>query len=170
MDKAANGQGIDKLWARRKIAEYEGQYFLSEDWNSLDKSITQTAIDYHLVSRFTSLVAVDVTPSRPLNKELISKDIPLNLPEGWDFDKVFGEAYSDTPPPLQDASLDQTHDLISMKPTQLAMSSESAKSIPLPATATTAELRLIAGLFLLLLSLFVLLLTRKRKTERQSRA
>jgi hypothetical protein len=41
-------------------------------------------------SRLTSLVAIDVTPSRPLNDGLNSARV-LNLPDGWDYDKVFGE-------------------------------------------------------------------------------
>lgn len=168
--KAANGQGIDKLWARRKIAEYEGQYFLNDDWSSLDKLITQTALNYHLVSRLTSLVAVDITPSRPLDESLVSQDLPLNLPDGWDFNKVFGEGYSTLPAPAKDTSLDQAHNLILMKPTQVAMNGGNQKSLPLPSTATTAELKIIAGFILLFLSIVLLVFTRKSSPKPEGQA
>ena len=46
--------------------------------------------DHHLVSRYTSLVAVDVTPSRPGREGLTTRPVPTNLPAGWDFGSVFG--------------------------------------------------------------------------------
>ena len=49
------------------------------------------ALAHHLVSKYTSLVAVDKTPVRPKEDELKSAAIPTNLPEGWEYDKVFGE-------------------------------------------------------------------------------
>jgi Ca-activated chloride channel homolog len=35
------------------------------------------------VTRLTSLVAVDQTPSRPAGARLSRADVPLNLPAGW---------------------------------------------------------------------------------------
>ena len=55
-----------------------------------DKRILALALEHHLVTRLTSLVAVDKTPSRPDGARLTRADLPLNLPAGWDFDKVFG--------------------------------------------------------------------------------
>ncbi|MBK9595870.1 MAG: hypothetical protein IPO57_11110 [Rhodocyclales bacterium] len=34
---------------------------------------------------------MDKTPVRPKEDELKSAAIPTNLPEGWEYDKVFGE-------------------------------------------------------------------------------
>ena len=56
-----------------------------------DKTILALALEHQLVTRLTSLVAVDKTPSRPEGETLKLADLPLNLPAGWDFDKVFGE-------------------------------------------------------------------------------
>jgi len=50
--------------------------------------VLKIALQHHLVSRLTSLVAVDVTPSRPANEPLESQDVPLQLPEGWDFGRA----------------------------------------------------------------------------------
>ena len=43
------------------------------------------------MTRLTSLVAVDKTPSRPEGEPLKVSELPINLPAGWDFAKVFGE-------------------------------------------------------------------------------
>ena len=43
------------------------------------------------MTRLTSLVAVDKTPSRPEGEPLKVAELPINLPAGWDFAKVFGE-------------------------------------------------------------------------------
>ena len=62
-----------------------------------DKRILALGLDHQLVTRLTSLVAVDKTPSRPDGARLSRADLPLNLPAGWDFDKVFGESRAHRP-------------------------------------------------------------------------
>ena len=39
--------------------------------------------DFHLVTRFTSLVAVDVTPAGTPAQTCETRPVPLNLPAGW---------------------------------------------------------------------------------------
>ncbi len=58
--------GIEKLWARSKIAALEDSRVLGNDTAQIDKDVLGVALAHHLTSRLTSLVAVDVTPSRPL--------------------------------------------------------------------------------------------------------
>ena len=48
------------------------------------------ALEHHLVSSQTSLIAVDKTKSRPDGQSVSSVDMPVNLPDGWVYDKVFG--------------------------------------------------------------------------------
>ncbi len=87
--------GIATLWARNKIAslmQQKGQ----PDFDKIKSQIIETALTHHLVSAYTSLIAVDVTPIRPENSKLDSKAIPTHLPEGWDRNKVFGQAYPAT--------------------------------------------------------------------------
>ena len=50
----------------------------------------EVALQHHLVSRLSSLVAVDVTPSRRPDEALTSSAVPTNLPQGWDFEKLMG--------------------------------------------------------------------------------
>jgi len=52
------------------------------------------------VSRYTSLVAVDVTPVRPDDARLWTHALETNLPEGWDYTAVFGLGQGATPAPL----------------------------------------------------------------------
>ena len=63
--------GIGKLWARRKIEALSDQ-----------QEITQLALEHHLVSQYTSLVAVDKTPAAQL-KNCETREVPVNLAKGW---------------------------------------------------------------------------------------
>ncbi|MDQ0470964.1 marine proteobacterial sortase target protein [Labrys wisconsinensis] len=175
VDKAAPGKGLSKLWARRKIADAEVAQTLRQITpDEADKRILALALEHHLVTRLTSLVAVDRTPSRPEAERLTRADLPLNLPAGWDFDKVFGRdgeaaprpepipgqrrADVDDPVRLADASAGIA---VAVKPVQIGQGTRSAQ-VRLPQTATDAELRLAAGLALLALSLGLLLAGRRR--------
>lgn len=72
-------------------------------------------------AEYTSLIAIDDTPVRPGEASVISRNVPINLPEGWNPDRVFGPllpsnaglrhrqvypmiAALDVGPPLSDAS------------------------------------------------------------------
>lgn len=88
-------QGISTLWARNKIAALMEQK-RDNEFESIKQLIIDTALEHHLVSKFTSLVAVDVTPVRPLDKSLDSHAIPTHLPAGWDHKKVFGQPFPAT--------------------------------------------------------------------------
>ncbi len=60
---AGEKNGLDVLWARRKIAQLSRDRLTHYDAHTLNKQIEQLALEHHLVSEFTSLVAVDVTPT-----------------------------------------------------------------------------------------------------------
>jgi len=51
------------LWARAKIADLEERRFDRASAAGIDAEILKTALDHNIVSRLTSLVAVDITPS-----------------------------------------------------------------------------------------------------------
>jgi Ca-activated chloride channel family protein len=169
--KAAEGTGLSKLWARRKITDAEMARRLRQATaEEIDKRILGLALEHHLVSRLTSLVAVDATPSRPEGARLTRAELPLNLPAGWDFDKVFGvECKANDPPALQplERRADAGNLPAPVKPAAvpaaakpLAIASAQSAGVALPKTATDAELKLLAGLLLLALS-FLLVLSRR---------
>ncbi len=157
--KASEGSGIAKLWARRKIEDIEANAYAFNDKAWLDKEIEKVALANHLVSRVTSLVAVDVTPSRPAGEPVADTRLPLNLPEGWDFEKVFGEQPQQAVPEDQrKAELQRTEeqamlvaDRMAAAPTARAASliADAGTQVDLPQTATQADRYIQVGLMLL---------------------
>ena len=84
-DAAASGPGGDnlaKLWARKKIEALEDSLMFGADPELTRLEITGLALDYGLLTRHTSLVAVDKTPQRNSNQSLAQSDVPGLLPAG----------------------------------------------------------------------------------------
>jgi len=79
----AHGSGIGKLWARAKIAALMDSVSDGADRAAVREAVTAVALQHHLVSKFTSLVAVDVSPSRPVSEPLARGRVPLPTPRGW---------------------------------------------------------------------------------------
>lgn len=63
LDTRANQIGLNVLWARRKITQLTRDRMVSSDKDELKAQIENVAMQHHLVSAYTSLVAVDVTPT-----------------------------------------------------------------------------------------------------------
>jgi len=61
---AADAPGIDRLWARRKMADLAAQYVAGGD-DALLKQMTQVAMDHGMVSPFTSILLVDAAQRAP---------------------------------------------------------------------------------------------------------
>jgi Ca-activated chloride channel family protein len=170
---AAEGKGLSKLWARRKIDDAE----ISRTTRQLspedaDKAILSLALEHRLVTRLTSLVAVDRTPSRPDGEPLKLANLPINLPAGWDFEKVFGErARPSVPPTERRAETDGHVQLAASKSASLRQPSVVAPvlapgTVTLAKTATDAELSMILGAMLTAFSLTLLALNRRRAPAR----
>jgi LPXTG-motif cell wall-anchored protein len=141
-----------------------------------DRRILALALEHHLVTRLTSLVAVDRTPSRPDGALLTRAEVPLNLPAGWDFDKVFGGERAPAPVPAERrADADPARDVqlayaaVSRVPKPVAtkpLAPVGQGGVTLPKTATDAELRLWLGLLLCSVSLILLVLRRRQRDVR----
>jgi len=177
---AAEGRGLSKLWARRKIADAEVARTLRQIVpEEADRRILALALEHHLVTRLTSLVAVDRTPSRPQGARLTRAEVPLNLPAGWDFDKVFGgerarpvpmERRTDARPvhPVELAAYAKVAVASAPKPiAPRAIMPSGQSGVILPKTATDAELRLWLGLLLCSMGLIVFVVRRRRMTPEQ---
>ncbi|MHC2623192.1 Ca-activated chloride channel family protein [Bradyrhizobium huanghuaihaiense] len=158
LQNAAEGKGLSKLWARRKIGDAEVARTLREMTpDDSDKAILALALDHQLVTRLTSLVAVDKTPSRPEGEPLKLSDLPINLPAGWDFEKVFGERPHLTPTQLRERHADARNQPATRRPAPAA-----PDAIRLPKTATSAELKMIAGFILIVLALVLFVFNRRQ--------
>jgi Ca-activated chloride channel homolog len=165
---AAEGKGLSKLWARRKISDAEiARTTKQVSPEQADKTILALALEHQLVSRLTSLVAVDATPSRPEGEPLKLTELPLNLPAGWDFAKVFGEQPRLPGPPAErraDAGEPRTQVASIKRP--LAAVALMPSTVTLPKTATDAELKMLTGAILLGLGLILLGFNRRHKFAR----
>ena len=83
--------GITTLWARQGVEE------LIDRWRESDENgqaeiradVIAHAIRYHLVTRFTSLVAVEEVVVNA-GGQSNTVPVPTELPAGWHMDKVFG--------------------------------------------------------------------------------
>jgi Ca-activated chloride channel family protein len=94
----ASEPGVAVLWARAKIGALmdAGRKGASED--EVRSAVLDVALTHHLVSKYTSLVAVDVTPAKPAGIPAPASAIPGNIPEGLTgFDQLPRTA---TPAPL----------------------------------------------------------------------
>ena len=88
LDQGSDQIGIAKLWAREKISNLErNRISLSPNASQkadIDSELLQTALNYGLVSRLTSMVAVDITPSRPQGINFDPSKLKIAIPNGWD--------------------------------------------------------------------------------------
>ena len=101
----AQAAGVHVLWARRMIADWMARRTLGEDSERVRSEVLQLALQHHLVSPYTSLVAVDRTPARPADEPLHSKPLPTHLPQGWSQAHVIGSMPQTATPALLHALL-----------------------------------------------------------------
>ena len=95
---AAEDSGLHTAWARQRIEELGdeidrgGDTIRGDDIRlaTLREKIRDLGLEHHLVTAYTSLVAVDVTPARPTDTPMQSTAVPTHLPAGWQADAVFG--------------------------------------------------------------------------------
>lgn len=80
--KNGDGRGVARLWARARITSLEDQLRqgAAEEW--VREQTLEIALRHSLVSRYTSLVAVDKTPVRPDEADLASAGFANAVPAG----------------------------------------------------------------------------------------
>jgi Ca-activated chloride channel family protein len=97
--EATPGAGLSVHWARAKIAALLDQRRTGAPDGDVRHAVLDVALRHHLVSAYTSLVAIDVTPARPAEAGLQSHALRTNLPHGWEYEAVFGLGQGATPGP-----------------------------------------------------------------------
>ena len=97
LSAVAHEPGIGVLWARSKIEALTDALKDGAAETEIRKAVVDVALAHHLVSKYTSLVAVDVTPTAPPGTVATKSALPTNLPEGGSFEAVFGGAQTATP-------------------------------------------------------------------------
>ena len=82
--------GIGALWARKKIRAQMEALALGAEPEMVRKTVVKTAMEHHLVSKYTSLIAVDNQISRPKEEKVSQAAVKTQLPQGWQAASVFG--------------------------------------------------------------------------------
>jgi Ca-activated chloride channel homolog len=84
--QAAEGKGLHRVWARRKIDGLLDARTLGrtsgENETPIVEQVTGLGIEHQLVTPYTSFLAVDKTPSRPVEATLATDSVPTLLPAG----------------------------------------------------------------------------------------
>lgn len=78
----AGSETLSTLWARSKIEALEDSRLFGTDPEWVREQVTDLALDFGLLTQYTSLVAVDKTPVRPVNASLERHNVPSLLPAG----------------------------------------------------------------------------------------
>jgi Ca-activated chloride channel family protein len=87
----APAEGMGSMWAREKVNALMASLRDGAAETEVRARVIELATAHRLVTRYTSFVAVDRTPARPRDEAIKSAALPTLLPEGWEYDKVFGE-------------------------------------------------------------------------------
>jgi Ca-activated chloride channel family protein len=90
--------GISTLWARRKIEHLIDSRVTGIAEDLIRKLVVETALEHHLVSPYTSLVAVDKTPARLREAALERRNIENTMPAGAQWQAALPQTA--TPAPL----------------------------------------------------------------------
>ena len=85
------GPGVASIWARAKIRSLMNEERRVKNSEEVRRSIIEVALEHQLVSRYTSLVAVDSEVARPADMPIKNVAIATNMPNGWSRAHVFGQ-------------------------------------------------------------------------------
>jgi Ca-activated chloride channel family protein len=151
LGRAIDSPAVTKLWARRRIDEVETDRTLQViDDEAADKAIEELGMDHGIVTKRTSLVAVDETPARAKDQPLTREEVPINLPAGWNWDDLLGGDAARTALANAAAQAD-------------AAAMEMAEAVELPETAIGFMKPLKEGFALIFLGALGLFLSRRRR-------
>ncbi|HEX2114191.1 MAG TPA: marine proteobacterial sortase target protein, partial [Alphaproteobacteria bacterium] len=147
--------GVAAVWARRKLAAIENLRLDGTPQEAVRAESLKLALAYQLVSRYTSLIAIDPMPVRPVETPVVRGEVPTNLPDGWVYESVFGSKRAAAPGSAQYAVARAGNAGTASAPV-LADQGLTQNPIVLPQTATPAELKLITGLLAMLVAIALL--------------
>jgi Ca-activated chloride channel family protein len=81
-DADRSAAGVGALWARARIAAHMDELARGAPVEAVRPKVVKVALEHHLVSAYTSLVAVDVTPTGPAGGTK-SALVKTSLPQGF---------------------------------------------------------------------------------------
>ena len=92
IDSVGTNAGIGVDWARKMIGQWQRAGYKGLAQSKVRDEVLKLALEHHLVSPYTSLVAVDVTPVRPQSDSLEQKALPPTRPHGLEIRLAKGAA------------------------------------------------------------------------------
>ena len=90
LDQPAQGSGIGVLWARDKIGALMDAAREGASAEETRTKVIELALTHHLVTKYTSLIAIDRAPARLPDLDLKMAALPTHLPEGQSYEAIFG--------------------------------------------------------------------------------
>ncbi|MEM7402352.1 MAG: marine proteobacterial sortase target protein, partial [Pseudomonadota bacterium] len=84
LTNGGSATGLDVLWARNKIQSLSQKISHGADVEEIKQEITKLGLKHHIVTKHTSLVAVDVTPTKPNSIKSSDQAVPVKKPHEWD--------------------------------------------------------------------------------------
>jgi len=151
---AQSRPGIAALWARQKIKGLEAAMIRDRSPAEAKARILETALKFGLVSRYTSLLAVDEKLVRPASEKPVLQEIETNFPDGWTRSEVKGPDAGDQGQVLPLRTFDRRDPNL-----KSAMRGTASQLVGLPQTATVGPLALAMGIFIIAFGSFM----RRRK-------
>ena len=82
--------GLSVFWARQKISALMDETYKGGLEEAIRRSVLDVALAHHLVSQYTSLVAVDVMPARPTDTPAAEQDQAMNLASAQEQNSLAG--------------------------------------------------------------------------------
>jgi Ca-activated chloride channel homolog len=95
-----NNEVLGSIWARAKVDRLESEDYGGVQSGNINKElkdeIVQTALEHHIMTNYTSFVAVE---EKTVTKDGVSRTVtvPVELPEGVDREAIFGDAAAPAP-------------------------------------------------------------------------
>lgn len=95
-----NNEVLGSIWARAKVDRLQAEDYTGAQTGNANKElkdeIIQTALDHHIMTNYTSFVAVE---EKTVTKDGVSRTVtvPVELPEGVDREGVFGNDKTASP-------------------------------------------------------------------------
>ncbi len=90
----AEGSAISTLWAREKIEDLQNQDWIGAQAGNpkpnTKEQIINTALEYRLMSQYTSFVAVEEKVVNVGGRQR-TLDVPVEMPEGVSYEGIFGD-------------------------------------------------------------------------------
>ena len=157
--------GVAALWARAKIAELERDRYRGADQNETREQILAVALTHRLVSRYTSLVAVDKEVVRPPGADLATEAVATNMPDGVEMQMAgpHPDSAPATTPPARDASVSEPHSGSVAAIRSMAETGSPVRVAQLARTATPAAADMAFGVLCLLLAALLLWFAAQRR-------